>query len=310
VRENQEGTLYSLVFANPVSQNLDRIEKKPLFHFYPGSLTYSLATRGCNFHCAYCTNWQISQVSGDSDLSSDVTTSPEQVVDAALTQGCSSIAYTYVEPTIFWEYIQAIAPLAQSAGLFNVFKTNGFFSPEMLEVAHPYLNAANVDLKAFQEKTYQAWGGRLKPVLDSLKSLQALGVWLELSTVIIPGVNDGKTELAEMASFIATELGEATPWHLSRFFPAYKMERVPATPNSTLYQARDLARAAGLKYVYLQNFLGEGNQDTFCPRCGQGVIKRSGFSLVENSLVLGCCPSCGEKIAGCGLAQNVTQGST
>ena len=189
VRENREGLLYSLVFGRTVTQNVDWVEKKPLFHFYPGSTTYSLATVGCNFHCQYCTNWQVSQMSAE-QFAFGVEASPEKIVTAALAAGCRSIAYTYVEPTIFFEYVHEIASLAYSNGLFNLFKTNGFMTQEMLEICQPYLDAANVDLKAFRDKSYRQFGGRLQPVLDSLKFMKSLGVWLEITTVIIPGIND------------------------------------------------------------------------------------------------------------------------
>jgi pyruvate formate lyase activating enzyme len=307
VRENQGGSLYTLVFGRLVTQNSDKIEKKPLFHFYPGSTTYSIATGGCNFHCQYCTNWQVSQMSKSQLAEFNVETSPEQIVTAALEAGCRSIAYTYVEPTIFFEYVHEIASLAQKVGLFNLFKTNGFMSQEMLDICQSYLDAANVDLKAFQDKTYQKFGGRLNPVLNNLKYMKALGIWLEVTTVVIPGINDRPSELEDLASFIAQELGVETPWHLTRFFPAFKMKDVPPTPIETLYQAREIGLASGLKYVYLENFLGQNNQDTICPNCGQVLIQRRGFNLLTNKLQDNNCSSCKTKIAGIGLAQNISE---
>ncbi len=310
VRENRSGSLYSLVFGNTVAQNVDRVEKKPLFHFYPGSNTYSLATAGCNFHCQYCTNWQVSQMSAEQFAELGEKASPQKIVASALEADCRSIAYTYVEPTIFFEYVHEIASLAHSKGLFNLFKTNGFMSSEMLEICQPYLDAANVDLKAFRDKSYRQFGGRLQPVLDSLKLMKSLGVWLEVTTVVIPGINDEPRELEDMASFIARNLGVDTPWHITRFFPAYKMKDVPPTPIETLYQAREIGLTAGLRYVYFGNFLGQGNQDTVCPNCGKVLIQRYGFKLVKNQMPSNQCPSCGTKIPGVGLSHQVAKNLT
>jgi pyruvate formate lyase activating enzyme len=305
VRENQDGLLYSLVFGRTVTQNLDGVEKKPLFHFYPGSTTYSLATAGCNFHCQYCTNWQVSQMSAEQFSEFGVEASPEKIVNAALEAGCRSVAYTYVEPTIFFEYVHEIASLAHSNGLLNVFKTNGFMTPEMLQMCQPYLDAANVDLKAFQNKSYQKFGGHLQPVLDSLKLMKSFGIWLEITTVIIPGINDEPQELADIAGFIAQELGVDTPWHITRFFPAYKMENVPPTPIETLYKARDIGLGEGLKYIYFGNFLGQGNQDTSCSHCGTVLIQRRGFELIKNQIQNHQCPACGTLIPGVGLSYSL-----
>ncbi|AOW98261.1 AmmeMemoRadiSam system radical SAM enzyme [Moorena producens PAL-8-15-08-1] len=310
VRENRGGSLYTLVFGRTVTQNIDGVEKKPLFHFYPGSTTYSIATSGCNFHCQYCTNWQVSQMSTEEFAAIGVEASAEKIVAAALQVGCRSLAYTYVEPTIFFEYVHAIATLAHKAGLFNLFKTNGFMSKEMLDVCQSYLNAANVDLKAFRDQTYRQFGGRLQPVLDSLKFMKSLGIWLEVTTVVIPGINDESGELEDIAGFIAQELGIDTPWHITRFFPAYKMEDVPPTPIETLYQARDIGLAAGLRYVYFGNFLEKGKQDTVCPNCGEILIKRHGFKLLENKMLDNHCPSCGTLIPGIGLADQISQNLT
>jgi pyruvate formate lyase activating enzyme len=310
VRENRGGLLYSLVFGRTVTQNVDRIEKKPLFHFYPGSNSYSLATAGCNFHCQYCTNWQVSQMSAEEFAEFGVEASPEKIVTEALKAGCRSIAYTYVEPTIFFEYVYEIASLADSHGLFNLFKTNGFMSLEMLEICQPFLNAANVDLKAFRDKTYRQFGGQLQPVLDSLKFMKTLGIWLEITTVIIPGVNDEIQEIEDIAEFIAQELGVDTPWHITRFFPAYKMENVPPTPLDTLYKARQIGLEKGLKYVYLGNLLGEGNQDTICPNCRKVLIQRRGCELVENLMQSAQCPFCRTVIAGVGLSHQIPKNLT
>ncbi|HEY0386572.1 MAG TPA: radical SAM protein, partial [Pyrinomonadaceae bacterium] len=205
VRENQGGTLYALTSRQLSVRHVDTIEKKPLFHFYPGSRSYSIATYGCNFRCGYCTNWMVSQTSGSQAEVESESDAPAELVAAALSAGCRSIAYTYIEPTIFFEYIYDTALLAQAAGLRNVFKTNGFMSAEMLDCCRSFLDAANVDLKAFRDATYQSFGGRLQPVLDNLKRMKAGGVWLEVTTVVIPGINDEPAELEELATFIKGE---------------------------------------------------------------------------------------------------------
>lgn len=300
VRENRAGTLYSLVYGRTTVQHVDPIEKKPLFHFHPGSSTYSLATHGCNFHCQYCTNWQVSQMPSAAFPDASVDATPEAIVAAAQLAGCHSLAYTYVEPTIFFEYADDIARLAHAAGLANVYKTNGFMSTTMLDLARPYLDAANVDLKTFRDATYQRLGGRLQPVLDSLCHMRALGIWLEVSTVVIPGVNDEDAELRDIAAFIAEALGRETPWHIARFFPAYQMAQVPPTPLATLHGARAIGHAAGLRYVYLGNVLEEGAQDTSCAVCGHLLIRRRGVRLLDKALHAGGCPACGTPLPGVG----------
>jgi pyruvate formate lyase activating enzyme len=301
VRENRDGTLYTLVYGRTISQHVDPVEKKPLFHFYPGSRAYSLATPGCNFRCQWCQNWEISQMPREQDIIAGQEASPEQIVAGAQHAGCRSVAYTYTEPTIFFEYSYDTARLAQGAGLANIYVTNGYMTGEMLETISPYLDAANVDLKAFRDETYRKYvGARLQPVLDSLKKLKALGIWLEVTTLVIPGINDGRSELKDVSAFISQELGPDTPWHISRFFPAYKMQDVPSTPLETLHRAREIGLEAGLRYVYIGNVRGDIN--TVCPECGRLLIKRSDFFVAENHLSAeGCCPDCGTVIAGVGM---------
>jgi pyruvate formate lyase activating enzyme len=302
VRQNRGGTLYTLVYGRTISQNVDPIEKKPLFHFYPGSTAYSIATPGCNFRCAWCQNWEISQMPRQQHLIAGYEATPAQIVAESQKCGCRSIAYTYTEPTIFFEYAYDTAQLAQKAGLANVFVTNGYMSSSMLETISPYLDAANVDLKAFRDRTYRRYvGARLQPVLDSLKAIKRLGIWLEVTTLVIPTVNDDPAELREAAQFIAQELGQDTPWHISRFFPDYKLADVPPTPRKTLSQAREIGREEGLKYVYLGNIPDEDKEDTFCPQCGQVLIRRRSFGVLANQIRAGCCPDCGCAIAGVGM---------
>jgi pyruvate formate lyase activating enzyme len=298
VRECRNGVLYTLVYGRLTSQHVDPVEKKPLYHFYPGSLAYSIATPGCNFRCQWCQNWQISQTPHERDLITGHEITAGQIVSNALEVGSRSIAYTYTEPTIFFEYAYDTACLAHQSGLTNVFVTNGYMSPDMLEMFHPYLDAANVDLKAFREKTYHRYAGAgLKPVLDNMVRMKELGVWLEVTTLVIPGINDDPAELRDAAQFVAQELGAETPWHISRYYPAYKMKQIAPTPIKTLQRAQQIGREEGLQFVYIGNIPGEGN-DTFCPSCGRALIRRHNFGVIFNRMVDDHCPVCGEQISG------------
>ncbi|MDJ0716549.1 MAG: AmmeMemoRadiSam system radical SAM enzyme [Prochloraceae cyanobacterium] len=298
VRSNRDGSLYTLVYGSTVSQNIDPIEKKPLFHFYPGSTAYSIATPGCNFRCAWCQNWEISQMPKKEHLIAGYKATPEQIVASAKYFGCRSIAYTYTEPTIFFEYAYDTACLARAAGLANIFVSNGYMTGEMLETFSPYLDAANIDLKGFRDLTYRRYvGARLQPVLDSLKTMKRKGIWLEVTTLVIPGINDDPIELRDAAQFIVLELGADTPWHISRFFPDYQLKDVPPTPLKTLDRAWEIGRAAGLKYVYLGNVSDENRQNTFCPECGNLLIRRHISGVRSNRISDGRCPDCNCAIA-------------
>ncbi|MBN1249240.1 MAG: AmmeMemoRadiSam system radical SAM enzyme [Anaerolineae bacterium] len=301
VRENREGTLYTLVYERLIAQHVDPVEKKPLFHVFPGSRAYSVATAGCNFRCDWCQNYDISQMPRDHHRIMGQAVSPREIVDAAKAARCQSVAYTYTEPTIFFEYAYDIAQLAEEAGLLNVFVTNGYMSEAMLEVAHPYLDAANVDLKAFRDETYRQYvGARLQPVLDSLKQMKSLGIWVEVTTLLIPTLNDDPGELKEAAEFIAEELGVETPWHLSRFYPTYKLQDVPPTPESTVTRAVEIGKEAGLRYVYGGNT--RQSQNTTCHSCGELLIRRSGYTIGKNVVTPdGCCPTCKTPVAGLGM---------
>lgn len=302
VRENRAGTLYSLVYGWLISRAIDPIEKKPLFHFYPGSSTFSIATMGCNLRCSFCQNSEISQLPpGQPDIVGRAIPA-ETVVAAAGHYGCRSIAYTYTEPTVFFEYAHDVSLLARRERVANVMVTNGYMTPEMLEAYHPCLDAANVDLKAFRDQFYrQHCGGRLQPVLDALRLIKAQGAWLEVTTLVIPGHNDDPAELRDLAGFIATELGPGTPWHVSRFHPAYRLTDAPPTPAATLERAYEIGREAGLHYVYIGNLPGLRGEDTPCPTCGRTVIARHGFALRERHLRNGACAYCGAEIHGVGL---------
>ncbi|MDG5469838.1 AmmeMemoRadiSam system radical SAM enzyme [Deltaproteobacteria bacterium IMCC39524] len=305
VRENHEGELFSLIYGQTVAENIDPIEKKPLYHFYPGSNSLSLATVGCNFRCLHCQNYEISQWPHERSGIPGTKTSPQDVVLRAVESGSASISYTYTEPTIFYEYAYDTAVLAKAAGVRNVFVTNGYMTTAALEAIAPYLDAANVDLKGFSNKAYkEVTGASLKGVLDCLRDYRRLGIWLEVTTLVIPGHNDSEDELKQIASFIADELGRDVPWHISAFYPTYKMLDRPATPVTALYLARDLGRRAGLKYVYLGNVNDPGASDTICPACGKTVIRRQGLRFVDTDLTGNRCNFCGYEIPGVALAGN------
>jgi len=253
VRQNIQGVLNTLVYAQVIAANVDPIEKKPLYHFLPGSMSFSIATVGCNFRCGFCQNWQISQVSGQDNAREVYKLMPERIVEEAKKNHCQSISYTYTEPTIFFEYAYDIAKVAKQAGLKNIFVTNGYMSREALETISPYLDAANIDLKSFREKFYvENCKGHLQPVLDSIKLAKKLGVWIEITTLIIPGYNDSVSELSDIAGFIAS-VGKDIPWHISRFHPDYHFLNQKLTPIETLKKAEDLGKKAGLDHVYLGN---------------------------------------------------------
>ena len=301
VRENVEGKLYTQVYGNTIAQHVDPVEKKPLLHFYPGTLAYSVATPGCNFRCQWCQNADISQMPRESPLYLGEEASPEEIVDAAQQTGCRSIAYTYTEPTIFFEYTYDTARVAQERGMANIYVTNGYMTKEMLDLFHPYLDAANVDLKAYRDETYRKYvGARLQPVLDSLVRMKELDIWLEVTTLILAGINDRPEELRETAEFLAREVGVETPWHISRATPAYQMRDMPSTPLATLQEARAIGLDAGLRYVYVGNVPGEAN--TYCHACGEVLVRRIGYSIRTNRIRQeGTCPNCGAAVAGVGM---------
>lgn len=298
VRENRDGILHSLVYGQLVAKNVDPIEKKPLFHLLPGSLSYSIATVGCNFSCHHCQNASISQVKAIEGKVPGTTQSAEDVIVAALASGSKSISYTYVEPTIFFEFAYDCMKLARAQGLKNVFVSNGFMSREAIEILVPLLDAINIDLKAFTDSFYRSvCGARLRPVLDSIQRMHTAGVLVEVTTLVIPGYNDSEEELEGIADFLYA-VDASIPWHVSGFYPTYKMTDRPPTPVATLERARHIGQAAGLQYVYTGNRPESGGENTSCPSCGIEVILRHGYSISENRLQSGCCPSCGQAIHG------------
>ena len=301
VRENHGGTLYSLVYGKLCAEHVDPIEKKPLFHVMPGSRTYSIATVGCNFRCHHCQNYTISQVEPSAPIGGTVQT-PQEIVQRALAGKCRSISYTYTEPTIYFEFAYNTARLARDAGLKNIFVTNGYISREALTAIAPYLDAANIDLKGFSEGFYRDFvHARLSEVLDSIIEHRKQGIWIELTTLIIPGLNDSDRELRGIAEFIVANLGIDTPWHVSQFYPTYNLTDLPRTPVDTLRRARDIGLAAGLRYVYEGNVPGEGGENTRCPSCRATLIKRCGYIIESDRIRNSVCPDCGAAIAGIGL---------
>jgi len=301
VRENRDGKLYSLVYGKIVAKNVDPIEKKPLFHFLPGTKSLSVATVGCNFRCLYCQNADIAQMPKESVLFREgnvpgIDMTPEGIVDEALLLGTPSIAYTYNEPTVFIEFALDTMKLARKKKLKNVWVTNGYTSEEVLKAAPPYLDAANVDLKGFTEEFYnKVCGAKLKPVLETLKAMKRGGVWVEITTLVVPGQNDTEEHFKGIANFIAKELGKETPWHISKFFPTYKLADLPPTPPSSLLQAYEFGKKAGLKYIYLGNLPLPEYETTFCPKCGDKMIIRTGYEIVRRDKK-GKCAKCKENL--------------
>ena len=304
VRENRGGELVTLVYGRLVARNVDPIEKKPLFHVAPGTLSYSIATAGCNLRCAHCQNYEISQVQREGGWLPGTFVPAEDVVQDAVATGCRSVAYTYTEPTVYFEYALDCMRLAKRRGLLNVFVTNGYMTPECLEATRGLLDAANVDLKAMSDAFYrEVCGGHLEPVLETIQGMHEMGVWVEVTTLIIPGRNDREEELREIARFLAS-VDPEIPWHVTGFFPTYRMTDAPPTPTSTLVRAREIGLEAGLRYVYTGNRPGAGGEDTLCPGCGTAVVERRGFLVTARRLTPeGACAACGRRLAGLGMGE-------
>ncbi len=294
VNKNVEGELKTLVYGHPIAINVDPVEKKPLYHMLPGSKVLSFGTVGCNFKCSFCQNWDISQ---ESKVNEEIKVSPEQMVELALEQGAKSIAYTYNEPTIFYPYAKDIGVIAKEKGLKNIFVSNGYESPEIIEDMASWVDAANIDLKSWDDAYYKkSLKGGLEEVKDTLRRMVAAGIWVEVTTLLIEGENDSDKDLTEMAEFIARDLGIHVPWHLSAFSPNYKMLDHDATGVETLNRAREIGRKAGLSYIYLGNVAVNG--DTHCPECDTLLIDRRGYRVTDNGLKEGHCPHCNKAIEG------------
>lgn len=299
VRANREGRLVSLVHGRVVATAVDPIEKKPLFHVAPGALAYSIATAGCDFHCAFCQNWEIAQGPRLGRPLEARSLPPEQAVAEARGAGASAIAYTYIEPTVFLEYDLDVGRLARDAGLLGLFVTNGYATPEAIELLAPVIDAANVDIKGFDDGVYRrVCGARLEPVLDGIVELRRHGIWVEVTTLVIPGLTDEPAQLQALTGWIVEALGPETPWHVSRFFPAHRMLDRPATPLTTLVAAADIGRRAGLHHIYIGNAPELGLEDTRCADCGLLLVARHGY-LVERRLADdGSCPRCSRPLEG------------
>ena len=296
VRKNIDGALHTYAYGEVIASHVDPIEKKPLYHFLPGSTSYSIATVGCNLRCSFCQNWQISQVTKRGEDISSYELSPEEVVREARRNRSRSISYTYTEPTIFFEYAYDIARLAKKEGLYNNFVTNGYITKDAVEAIRPYLDAANIDLKAFSEGFYnKICGGHLEPILDTIRLMKRLGIWVEITTLIVPRQNDSDKELTSIAEFIVS-IGPEIPWHVSRFHPDYKYLDSEPTSIETLKKAERIGKTAGLKYVYMGN-VSEGN-NTYCYNCKNLLIERIVFEVIKLNVKNGKCPECNADIEG------------
>jgi pyruvate formate lyase activating enzyme len=300
VRENREGELESLVYPLVVARAIDPVEKKPIFHLKPGSTSYSIATVGCNFRCSFCQNADIAQMPTDhGGLIRGVEMAPRDIVAQAVRAGCASISYTYTEPAVFVELALETAKLAREKGLYNIFVTNGYLSPEVIRAAAPVIDAANVDLKAFSEAFYRhRCGASLEPVKETLVLMKSLGMLVEVTTLLIPGLNDDPGELKALAGFIAGSLGVETPWHISRFHPCYRLTDRERTPVATLEAAFCIGKEAGLRYVYTGNVPGLSTENTLCHHCGRVMIRRCAYTVESSVTDQGACPDCGTPVYG------------
>jgi len=297
VRVNLDGRMTAVTYGFPCAVHVDPVEKKPLYHFQPGTLALSLATAGCNLHCLNCQNWEISQADPETVAASPV--SPAQLTELAQEQQCRSIAYTYTDPVVFYEYTYDSARTARKAGLKNLAVSAGYINRRPLEELCNVIDAATIDVKAMSDKFYrEVCGGTLKPVLEALVTYKRCGVWLEVSNLVLPTMNDRDEDFKHLAAWMKTNLGPETPLHFLRFFPHYRMRELPPTPEATLRRAREIAQAEGMKYVYIGNLADADAGVTRCPHCHRPVIERSGYSLQHNFLRQGKCPDCGTAIAG------------
>ena len=298
VRKNLGGTLFSLVYGKVIAENTDPIEKKPLYHFMPATRSFSLATVGCNLKCQHCQNYEISQMPLDRKMINGRDKSPEELVRFAKNTSCDSISFTYSEPTIYYEFAHDIAILSKAQGLKNIMVTNGYINNKPLEEIAPYIDGANIDLKAFSEEFYRRiCGARLQPVLDSIRLYKKLGIWIEITTLIIPGLNDNENELINLAEFIAS-VGIDIPWHVTAFYPTYNLLKKPRTSIDQLIKAREIGMNAGLRYIFTGNIPGYEGENTYCYECKKLLIERTGFRIENNQIKDGSCPECNTKIDG------------
>jgi len=298
VRENREGTLFTLVYGKVIAMNVDPIEKKPLFHFLPGSRSFSMATPGCNFKCRFCQNSEISQMPADHNRITGEEMPPSEIVKRAKETNSATIAYTYTEPTIYYEYALDISRLAVKEGIRNVFVSNGYMTDDCLMDINPDLHGINIDLKGFTDKFYKKQcGASLAPVLNSIRKARELGIWVEVTTLLIPGLNDSDKELKDIAEFLAG-VDPSMPWHISRFHPTYRLTDIGPTPAEAIHRAKDIGYKSGLKYVYTGNLPGDDGEKTLCHGCGNLLIDRYGYSIKKYGIKDGRCPECSAEIPG------------
>ncbi|MFO7658830.1 MAG: AmmeMemoRadiSam system radical SAM enzyme [Bacteroidales bacterium] len=296
-RVNYKGKLYSIAYGNPCAVHIDPVEKKPLYHFLPGSKSYSIATAGCNLACLNCQNWSISQSSPRETRNYDLM--PDRLVAESVKNNCRSIAYTYSEPVTFYEYTYDSSKLARSRGIKNIIVSAGYINEKPLLELAKYIDAANIDLKSFKDSTYlKLNGGRLQPVLDTLLTLKRAGVWLEITNLLVPGWTDDLNMITDMCKWLYDNGLSETPLHFSRFYPQYKLTQLPATPVNTLIKARETALKEGLKYVYIGNAPGSGAENTICPHCNKIVVERKGYTIISNNIAEKKCKFCNHPIAG------------
>lgn len=300
VRMNIGGELFSLNYHMVCSANADPIEKKPLFHFQPGSQSFSIAAMGCNYRCIFCQNWQISQPAIEKGRIDGEDISPEMIVSTAIKTGCKSIAYTYTEPTIFMELANDCGKIAKQKGLANVFVSNGYMTRQAIDFAAEWLDGINVDLKAFSEDYYKnLCQAHLQPVLDAIIHIaQNTGIWLEVTTLLVPGQNDSDDELKKLTEFLVTNAGPDVPWHISRFYPQYKFLDSDATPIESLEKAAQIGKEAGLRYIYLGNAPHSKAESTYCHNCTNLLIERVGYRILANNIQHSACPQCNTQIPG------------
>lgn len=297
IRVNIDGRLVAVTYGRPCAVHVDPIEKKPLFHVLPGSTILSLATVGCNLHCKNCQNWEISQEDPENLPAKELP--PGDIPGLARQYACQSVAYTYTEPVVFYEYTLDGCRQAHDAGLRTALVTAGYINREPFERLAPHVDAVNIDLKAMSDTFYRdLCEGSLAPVLNTLESAKSAGIWVEVTNLVIPTLNDSEADLQKLCRWVVSHLGRETPLHFSRFHPAFRMKNLPPTPEETLVRACDIARAEGLHYVYIGNVARAGAENTYCFQCGALVIERQRFTIIENRLRDGACPSCGTKVHG------------
>lgn len=295
VRQNLDGQIVCITYNKPCSMNIDPIEKKPLYHVLPGSNIFSVGTAGCNQHCKQCQNWQISQASPISGQTFEAL----EITSTAIKEKCPAIAYTYAEPLVSYEYTLECCRRAAERGIKNILVTGAYFNPEPLRKICRFIDAANVDLKSFSDDFYRdVCDARLKPVLKALTVMKQCGVFIEITNLLIPTLNDSDEEIKKLCSWVIEHLGEQTPIHFSRFFPQYKLKHLPPTPIETIQRARSIAMDAGLQFVYVGNMADRVGESTFCPACGSLIVERSGYQVYQNRIKDGSCPDCFKAIPG------------